>query len=140
MSTTTTMTTATMTPCAICGEIVPSGASAHEQCGGYLPDNPREYTLWAARHLEKQLSPIRLPNNQLKQRPRTIEQVRARMRPEYRGRVFEWALELLHGAGKITYAADKIRLAPAKRVLRRPVCDDGSADGLFPMPERVAKT
>jgi hypothetical protein len=139
MTTPTTTESTTPMPCSICGELVLSGTSCHEQCGGYLSASPREYALWAAHHIEKLLSPLRLPNNQLKQRPRTVEGLWRCIRPEYRGRVFEQALGLLYDAEKITYAHGKIRLLPPKRVRRRPARDDGSIDGLFAMPERVSK-
>ncbi|MGO8939115.1 MAG: hypothetical protein ACLP3C_00565 [Mycobacterium sp.] len=82
---------AAATRCSICREIVVSGQSAHEQCGGYLPDDEREWAWACAHHIEKLLK-----------RPKTLEQLRHRLRSEYQGDVLEMALELMTGAGKLT--------------------------------------
>lgn len=117
----------TPTRCTICGAPMLSGQSAHEQCGGHLPENSREYVLWAAHHIEKQLK-----------RPKTVEQLRRNMRPEYRDDVFDMPVVLLDDAGKLTRSGDKLKLAPPPRVSRRAARDDGSA-GLFELPQRVPK-
>jgi hypothetical protein len=122
----------TATRCAICNCPVTSQQSAHAQCGGHLPDNPREYVLYAARHIE----------NQLKARPgrlKTREQLCVKMRPEYRGDVFAAALAMLLDAGKIVRDGERVALAPARRPPCRPQLDDGAAPGLFPLPVRVTK-
>jgi hypothetical protein len=118
--------------CAICGQPTLSGQSAHSQCGGFLPDNERQWAWACAHHVEK---PLKL-------RPKTVEQLRCKLRPEYRGDVLDMALALLDEVGKHRYRRDheqlKRWLAPVQP--RRPARDDGSETGLFPLLERVRKS
>jgi hypothetical protein len=118
-----------MTRCGVCGDVTMSGQSAHGQCGGNLPDDEREWAWACAHHVEKVL----------RRGPATVEQLRHQCRPEYRDDVLAIALQLLDGAGNVCRDGDTLRPAPQRRVVRRPRCDDGSADGLFALPERVRK-
>lgn len=111
---------APVTRCTICDNPTLSGQSAHGQCGGYLPDNPRLHIQAAAHHIQKQLAV----------RPKTVDYLRHHMRPEYQGDVFDMALELL--AGELARQGDRIKLAPSRRVPR--FRDDGTVDGLFDLP------
>jgi hypothetical protein len=123
------------TICTICGHRVLTGQSTHGVCGGYLPVSLREYVIWAVAHIERQLRPTRAPNNKIVRHARTPEQLRANMRPEYQGRVFEQALKLLYNADRIAYDNGKIRLqTPRRRTQHR---DTG--EGLFPEPRRAIK-
>lgn len=113
------------TLCAICKTTV-VGSTTHSSCGGFLPDDPREWALWASHHIEKLL-----------QRPRTVDQLRARLRPEYRGHVFTTAMELLDAAGKLMPAGrggTQLKIRPGQRISHKPSVDDGSAIGLFELP------
>jgi hypothetical protein len=117
--------TADPTP-AVCAKPTLSGQSAHGHCGGFLPEDPRHNVFAAACDVEKLLK-----------RPRSVEWLRARLRPEFRD-LIESALEVLEAAGKLeprrVHGQLKLALAPARRPRR--VRDDGSADGLFSLRER----
>jgi hypothetical protein len=118
--------------CLICGGVTLSGQFAHGECGGYLPEDQRHDVLAAACHIEKLL----------RRRPRTVEWLRARMRPEFHGEVFEWALDALEPTGKLEarrgHGQLKLRLVPERRPRR--IRDDGGKPGLFELPQRATKS
>jgi hypothetical protein len=110
--------------CTICGTAV-IGSTCHAVCGGHLADSPREWPLWASHHLEKLL-----------RRAHTVEQLRAKLRPEYQGEVFTAAMTLLDHADKLMPAGRggrQLKLKPAQR--SAPPVDNNCATSLFELGE-----
>jgi hypothetical protein len=94
--------------CCVCTGATTRGQTAHHLCGGSLPADPREYLTAAVHHIETRVLC----------RPRTLDEIAWRLRPELAGYLDE-AMSYLADAGAVTFDGGKFaRVAPRHR--RRP--------------------
>jgi hypothetical protein len=109
--------------CCICSGAVTRGQSAHHVCGGVLPADPREYLIAAVDHIETRVL----------RRPRPLEEIAWRLRPELIGCLDE-AMNWLLDAGAVTFDGSKYTLVASRR-RRRP---KPKQLDLFGTPDRQA--
>jgi hypothetical protein len=95
--------------CSVCTGATTRGQSAHHLCGGSLPADPGEYLIAAVHHIVTRVL----------RRPRTLDEIAFRLRPELAGCLDE-AMSHLVDVGAVTFDGHEFtRVAPRRR-RRRP--------------------
>ncbi len=126
----------TSTGCRFCGHPTTSGAEAHWNCGGILPERPHDAAVSVADHIVRMLRPrqtLRADGTYRKNAPPVLSeaQLRGQMRPELLD-AFDEGLGLALAAKSVRRDGKGLRLGTnPRRRQARPQRDNGTEPGLF---------